>query len=204
MEDVSLTEMETQAALQQLTHLTELISPLSESDRAEFLSMWEPFSAKRKAVITEVGNTESWLYFVVSGVQRVYYFDGKGREATLVFTYNPSFGGVLDSFMEQKPSAYSYETLTASTFLRARFTDLDGLMNNSPAVSTMIRKGLTGVLSGIFERIIELQCFSSEDKFRSLLKRSPHILHLVPHKYLANYLGIDPTNFSKFINTVKI
>jgi hypothetical protein len=36
------------------------------------------------------------------------------------------------------------------------------------------------------------------------LQRSPHILQLVPHKYLANYLGIDATNFSKLLNRVRI
>jgi hypothetical protein len=58
------------------------------------------------------------------------------------------------------------------------------------------------VISGLEERLVEIQCFNSEDKLRSLLKRSPHILQLVPHKYLASYLGIDATNFSKLINKI--
>ena len=58
--------------------------------------------------------------------------------------------------------------------------------------------------SGVMLRLVELQSFSSEEKFRTLMRRSPHILQLVPHKYIANYLGIDPTNFSKLINSVKI
>jgi hypothetical protein len=77
-------------------------------------------------------------------------------------------------------------------------------MHVHPNINTMIRKGITAALSGLLERIVELQCFSSEEKFRKLMQRSPHILQLVPHKYLANYLGIDPTNFSKLINSVKI
>jgi hypothetical protein len=36
------------------------------------------------------------------------------------------------------------------------------------------------------------------------LQRSPHILNLVPHKYLASYLGMDATNFSKLLGSVKI
>lgn len=59
-------------------------------------------------------------------------------------------------------------------------------------------------LAGELERLAELQCFSSEEKFKKLLTRSPHILNIVPLKYLANYLGIDPTNFSKLINRVII
>jgi hypothetical protein len=68
----------------------------------------------------------------------------------------------------------------------------------------MVRLGLTHSLAGVLERLVELQCFSSEEKFRQLLRRSPHILQLVPHKYLANYLGIEATNFSKLLNRVKI
>jgi len=77
-------------------------------------------------------------------------------------------------------------------------------MASRPAIETMIRQGLSHALSGVLERLVELQCFSSEEKFRQLLRRSPHILQLVPHKYLANYLGIEATNFSKLINRVKI
>jgi hypothetical protein len=68
----------------------------------------------------------------------------------------------------------------------------------------MVRKGLSGVISGLEERLVEVQSFSSEEKFRALLKRSPHILQLVPHKYLASYLGIDATNFSKLINRIRV
>ena len=71
-------------------------------------------------------------------------------------------------------------------------------------VEQLIQKGLVQALSGVLERLVEVQSFSSEERFLKLLKRSPHILQLIPHKYLANYLGIDPTNFSKLINKVRI
>ncbi|MFL5728194.1 MAG: Crp/Fnr family transcriptional regulator [Cytophagaceae bacterium] len=192
------------AELSQLKKLIDAIGPLPETDWSKFSSVWVPYPAKRKQIITMTGEQEKYLYFVLEGVQRVYYFDEEGREATVVFTYPPSFGGVLDSMMLEKASRYSYETLTNSNFLRAPFTEIQRLMDENPAIEKMIRKGLTAAMAGLMERLVELQCYSSEDRFKKLLQRSPHILHLVPHKYLANYLGIDPTNFSKFINKVKI
>lgn len=191
-------------ALQQLRALVDNVHPLPEQDWASFAALWQPFSARRKELLTIAGGEERYLYFVLEGVQRVYYFDEEGREATLVFTYPPSFGGVLDAMMLQQPSRYVYETLTASVFLRALYKDVDALMSVSLPVSTMVRKGLSHAMSGLLERLAEVQSFSSEDKFRRLLQRSPHILQLVPHKYLANYLGIDPTNFSKLINRIRI
>jgi CRP-like cAMP-binding protein len=121
-----------------------------------------------------------------------------------VFTYAPSFGGVLDAFLLQQPSRYYYETLTPSVFLRAPALEVLALIDKKPTLGSIIRQGLTHTLAGVLERLVELQCYSSEEKFKKLLHRSPHILQLVPHKYLANYLGIEATNFSKLINKVKI
>lgn len=191
-------------ALELLRQVLSVNDPLPEEDWQALAAVWSPMSAKRKEIISMAGETEKYLYFVTEGVQRVYYFDEQGREATLVFTYAPSFGGVLDSFLLQKPSRYYYETLTPSEFIKASFSSINELMETRPKINTKIRMGLAETASGLLERLVELQCFSSEEKFKKLLQRSPHILQLVPHKYLANYLGIDATNFSKFINKVRI
>src|SRR5688572_30539223 len=190
--------------LDQLKRTVDVISLLPEEDWIAFSKLWKVVREKRKQTITAAGSPENYLYFVLDGVQRVFYLDDEGREATLIFTYAPSFGGVVDSFLLQQPSKYYYETLTASRFLRAPLKEMHQLMMTRPAVETFIRKALSAVLGGLLERIVELQCYSSEEKYKRLLRRSPHILQLLPHKYLANYLGMDATNFSKLINSVRI
>ncbi len=190
--------------LRQLEQLFRAIYPLTTSDWDAFATIWHPFTASRKVVLTVSGDTENYLYFVAEGVQRVYYLDDQGREATLVFTYAPSFGGVLDSLMLRQPSRYQYETLTPSVFLRASHHDLQAVMQARPALETAIRLGTTQALSGVLERLVELQCYSSAEKLTNMLRRSPHMLQLVPHKYLANYIGVDPTNFSKLINSIRL
>ena len=187
-----------------LKKIVTAIQPLSEPEWNVFSSIWTGCSAKRKEQLTIIGEREKYLYFVIEGIQRVYYFDDQNREATLVFTYAPSFGGVLDSLMMQQPSKYYYETLTPSKFLRTPAQELHELIEKHASIEKLIRKGITASLSGLLERLVELQCYTSEERFRKLLERSPHILHLIPHKYLANYIGIDPTNFSKLINSVRI
>lgn len=195
-----MTLTESLSALRLLTHQ---FQPMTDLEWAAFASIWEPISAKRKEQLTQQGSIASYVYFVVDGIQRVYYEDAS-HEATLVFTYAPSFGGVLDSFMMQQPSRYSYETLSPSNFLRTSHRKLMAVMEEHRSVETLIRKGITFSMSGLMERMVELECFSAEERFRILLKRSPHILQLIPHKYLANYIGIDATNFSKLINSIKI
>jgi len=180
------------------------ISVLNEEEWNCFSSIWSPCTSKRKEILTSAGEKEHSLYFVTEGVQRVYYLDEDGREATLVFTYTPSFGGVLDALMLQTPSKYYYETLTRSSFLKANIQALQSAMDQYRNIDTMIRKGITSTLSGVLDRMVELQCFTVEQRFKALMERSPHILNLIPHKYIANYLGMDATNFSKLLNHVRL
>ena len=191
-------------AIEQLRKVTSAIHLLSPEEIDAFVSVFSPYSAKRKHLLTTSGKKEKYLYFITDGVQRIYAVDDHEREATILFTYPYSFGGVLDSFMLQSPSKYFYETLSASSFLRATYSELQQLRERYLAIEVMLNKGLSMALSGVLERLAEIQSLSAEEKLRKLFSRSPHIFQLIPQKYLANYLGIDPTNFSKFMNTVKL
>ena len=77
-------------------------------------------------------------------------------------------------------------------------------MNEYPAIQRMVLQLSAFALKGVLERQIELQCFSAEEKFKTLLTRSPHVLQIIPHKYLASYLGIDATTFSKLLGSVRL
>jgi len=170
----------------------------------KFLATWQEGSSPRKTIITRAGETERNLYFITEGIQRVYYYDEQDREATMVFTYAPSFGGVADSFLTQTPSRFFVETLTPCSFLKTSFQQLDELMKEYHSIEHLIRLATNYAFAGVLERMIEIQCYTAEEKFRTLLKRSPHILNMIPHKYLANYLGIDATNFSKLLGKVRL
>lgn len=186
-----------------LTTFLSRIHPLSPEELSAFTGIFQPFSCKRKTVLTAAGDTERYLYFVLEGVQRGYYM-AQEEEVTIVFTYPYSFSGVADSFLTQTPSAYFLETLTASSFLRTTHQQVAALMQQYPAIQALVLKATAFALKGALERQVELQCFSAAEKFRQLLTRSPQVLNLIPHKYLASYLGIDASTFSKLLGTIRI
>lgn len=179
------------------------IYPLTDEAWTDMQSIWVPVNHKRKEILTAAGETEKYLYWVIDGVQRGYHLH-LDKEATVVFTYTRSFSGIIDSFLLQQPSRYYLETLTASRFLRTSYRQMETLRRKHPCLAEMMYRSLCMVCAGTLERQIELMVYSAEEKFRTLLTRSPHILQLVPHKYLASYLGIDATTFSKLLGTVKL
>ncbi|CAN5803357.1 Crp/Fnr family transcriptional regulator [soil metagenome] len=196
--------MELSAALAQLHKIMFAIHRLAETEWNDFASIWQPYVAKRKTILTKAGETERYLYFVLEGVQRGFYLHDDGREATIVFSYPFSFSGIADSFLIQQPSRFFLETLTTSSFIRTEYRQVNELLLRYPNFQTYMFKALSYTFAGVLERQIEIQCFSAEEKFRTLLKRSPHVLQLIPHKYLASYLGIDATTFSKLLGSVRL
>jgi len=177
---------------------------LKGEELEQLLNIWQPFECKRKTILTTAGETERYLYFVLEGVQRGFYIGDDKKEATIVFMYAPSFSGIADSFLTQTPSNYFLESLTSCRFLRTTWKQIDELMGHYPEIRKMVLVLTSFILKGLLQRQVELQCFSAEEKFKTLLHRSPHLLQLIPHKYLASYLGIDPATFSKLLGSVRL
>ena len=190
--------------LEQLRNLVYAIHSLKPEEWIAFENIWQPVSYKRKTILTAAGEVERHLYFVLEGVQRAFYLDDDHPEATIVFTYAGSFSGVADSFLTETPSRFFLETLTTSRMLRTTFRQVQTLMDEFHGIERLIRLAVSHSLRGVLERQTELISFSAEEKFRTLLKRSPHVLQIIPHKYLASYLGIDPSTFSKLLSSVRI
>ncbi len=126
-------------------------------------------------------------------------FEHAGKTHTLVFTYPPSFSGVVDSFMLQQPSRWLLETLSPSRLLRAPHTGVLDVIDKHTCLRRFLDVALSGALAGALERQQELLSFSAEEKLTALLRRSPQVLQHIPHKYLASYIGVDATTFSKLM-----
>ena len=142
------------------------------------------------------------LYFVKSGIQ-MSYFDTDNKTHVIAFTYYPNLCAIPESFSFQSPSIYFLTCLTDSELEYVTFEELQKLFDQSQHIERLFRKMAEFVLAGMINRHIESHSFTIEERYKTFCHRSSHLLHLVPHKYIASYLGIDPTNFSKLFNNVK-
>ncbi len=158
---------------------------------------------KKGELITVAGQTQRELYFVKSGVQ-MSFFDADNKTHVIAFTYPPNLCAIPDSFSFQAPSKYFLTCLTDSELDYITFDELQKLFDQSQQIERLFRRMTEAVLAGIINRHIELHSMTIEERYKTFCQRSLHLLQLVPHKYIASYLGIDPTNFSKLFNTVKI
>ncbi|MFX1706674.1 Crp/Fnr family transcriptional regulator [Chitinophaga sp. CC14] len=158
-------------------------------------------SFKKGEFITVPGQIQRQLYFVKSGVQ-MSYFDTGDKIYTLAFTYFPFLCAIAESFSFQVPSKYFLVCLTDSELEYITYNDLQTVVNQSQQIERFFRRMTEAMLAGMIDLHIELRAMTIEERYKTFCRKSPHLLQLVPHKYIASYLGIDPTNFSKLFNNV--
>lgn len=175
--------------------------PLDSTKR--FLEVMDEYKADKNEIMTWEGDTEQYLYFVLEGVQCSYY-EKEGKKHVMAFTYAPSFSGVPESFLTQTRSHFTIQTLTESRFLRISKESFDILLEEDREIERFVRKATAQILTGLTKRYYELMALSMEERFKSFMSRSAHLLQKVSHKHIASYLNMDPTNFSKLMNRTRI
>ncbi len=131
------------------------------------------------------------------------YFEAKEKMQVVAFTYAPGFCAVPDSFALQNPSTCFLSCISNSELDYISYEELQVLFDKSQTLERLFRRMTEFVLAGVIHRHIELHTLSIEERYKAFCRRSPQLLQWVPHKYIASYLGISPSNFSKLFNKVR-
>jgi len=170
---------------------------LTDEVWAEMEPLWKPASFPKNAIITAEGAVESHFYWVIEGVQSLYYPTPGGNDMVLGFTYTGNFSGVYDSFVTRRPALCFLQAVTASKVLAISFADMQSLFDKYHSVERFGRLFIESILFGRGIREVELTTLSAEERFARFMKRSPQPLQQVPQKLLASYLNMTPETFSR-------
>lgn len=184
----------------------EYLNSFHKISEAEFELLEGHFQTKnfhKGDVIVKENQVQRNIYFVRSGVQMA-YFQSSQRLHVISFSYPPQVCSITESFAFQKTTKQAIICLSESELDYISFEQLQSLYSECPNIERLFRKMAETFLAGLVNRNIEFHATSMEERFLAFCNRSAHLLHLVPHKYIASFLDIDPANFSKLFNRLKI
>ena len=155
------------------------------------------------AVITGVGDVQREALFILEGVQYSYHLKDD-RQHVIAFTYPVGLSGIPESFLSQRPSSYALEAISDSRALTLTHGELQALFEAHHAIERLFRKIAEAMLVAAANGRYRQVSTSAEERFRQFAAQSAHLFGLVPHKLIASYLNIHPTNFSKLYNRVRL
>lgn len=153
-----------------------------------------------KTMLLYEGDVSKNAYFIKEGCLRL-WFNNKGNDISFQFFFENEAVSSIESFRSGEPSLFSIESIEPSVVYvisRRNYEKIFSEPEYSEIVSDAIFKRLSHY-SRLFMGYIKN---SPEERYRELLKNSPHIIKRVPQHYIASYLGITSVSLSRIRNRV--
>lgn len=152
----------------------------------------------RDEFLLRAGDKEEYLYYLDTGIVRLFYDDSKtdmGR--TLNFFFPKQFVCGYASFKKLLPSNVNIQAIEKVKAYRIHREKFFSLLDNDKTYMSVA----TEILNELFINRINKETFrlslSPEEKYKYLLKNEPHIIQTIPLKYIASYIGITPQALSR-------
>ncbi len=164
---------------------------------------WQAFSDRmhyvqipKNAIITNEGEIEDKVYFIVDGTIRVFVIRN-GREIATNFRFKSEFASSITSFLTQTPSQYCIKTLTKSELLAISHDDLYWLYEHFIEINVLGRVMMEILLIDKRQRELDLLTLSADQRYYKLLAQHPEYVQHIPLKYLASFLGVTAESLSR-------
>jgi len=153
------------------------------------------YSAKEKLLIEgEICHNSS---FVVSGILRNYFVDDQIVEHTVSFATNGWWIADMYSFLSEKPGNTYIEVVEDAMVLTLTRKKQLELFDQVPKIERYFRILIERSLIANQQRLMDNLSLTAEERYERFCERFPDIVHCLPQKQIASYLGITPEFFSK-------
>ncbi|GAB3936899.1 Crp/Fnr family transcriptional regulator [Larkinella terrae] len=161
-----------------------------------FINAFEYAEYPKKSFLTQAGELENYLYFILEGGTSS-YFVNEGREKCLDLWFPNHFVSSYMSFLTRKPSQIFIQALFPTKTLRIHYDVLQGFYGSQEGSNKVGRLLAEGLYIARTQREIRFLSQSAEERYLDLLQRQPQLVQQLPVKIIASYLGIHPESLSR-------
>ena len=182
---------------QQLLNIVCQKVALTENDQELCKKYFDPVIFPKNSILEHEGKVPKYLYFVISGFMRLFYYNDLGDEVTTHINCPPGFLTAYTNFINQTKSNVNVECITECKLLRITKKDLDYLTANSSAFKDFSIWVFQLSITYNESRSNDLATLTAEQRYKKLIETYPEILHNVPIQYIASFLGMKPESLSR-------
>ena len=151
--------------------------------------------AKNEKILGE-GDTCEYIYWVVKGLVRQYYFKN-GKDLTEYMATENTIVMSIESLFMEKPSSQIIQTLEPTIVYAMSKKELEAVAMRSVNIQILYRKILEESLIISQQRADMLRFESAQDRYQKLVKSCPQLVLRAPLVYIASYLQMTPETLSR-------
>jgi CRP-like cAMP-binding protein len=189
--------MQNPVAYQRLKLAVETLIPLSDQEWDLFSAAFTERVIDGKTIITREGEIEKEIYFVCSGLARLYYQTKDNDQITAFIFCENMFASCLESFIKQHPSTQNLDTLESCTLLVLTKDNLDKLYEQVPKTHMIMRKVMEARFIAAQQLLSSYILAGPKERYELFSLHYPHLVQRVPQYILASFLGITPVSLSR-------
>jgi CRP-like cAMP-binding protein len=146
--------------------------------------------------LQSIGHTCKTIYFIKKGIARIYYYKD-GVDVTESFEFENSILARVESLFSGKPSRKGIQIVEDAELVAIDANKLFKLYDTYPEVERLFRKIFETEHVNLVNRLESLQFHTPEERYHTLIEETPAMIHRIPLKHIASYLGITQVSLSR-------
>jgi CRP-like cAMP-binding protein len=187
-----------ETAVTELVNTLEKLHPLDIGLRDFFFRHCKIMQYNKGDFLLKPGSVCDAYYFIFSGQVRSYVEYGNKQITTWVSTEGELVSSIY-SLRSRTPCEEYIEVLSKSILLKLDRNDLELLYKAYPSGNIITRKLLEKYYADAELRALIPRMPTAELKYSLFAKKFPHLLSIIPQKYIASFLGIRQETLSRLI-----
>lgn len=183
-----------QEKLVRFLHSTNVISlPVAIEIAGQFTSKVIP---KNKFLLLEGQVCQEYL-FLERGCMRAFAYDIHGHDITTGLYSGNQIVFEVSSFFNRTVSKESIQAITDCEGWVITFEQMNQLFHSKAEFREFGRSLLVKGFAALKTRMLSTITETAEERYALFLKTNPELLHQVPLKHIASYLGVTDTSLSR-------
>ena len=170
---------------------------LTPDEQALFLSKIETHTYKAKTILLNEGEICKHSYFVNSGILRSFNINDNIVEHVLAFACTGWWMSDMYSYFSQKPGQLFIEVLEEAEVVSLSKENQEQLYLEIPKLERFFRILIENSLVANQQRLMDNLSLPAEERFEKFCTKYGTLVHKVPQKQIASFIGVTPEFFSK-------
>lgn len=170
---------------------------LTKEEEHIVLDAFSEAQYKAKTVLIKPGDEAHFTYFVLKGILRSYTIDDNGNAHILSFATPGWWVTDMYSYLTGKQAIMYIDVMEDCEVLIIQKKEVERLYREVPKLERFFRILTENNLIANQQRVLDKMALTAEERYEKFAKKYHEVMHCLPQKYIASYIGVTPEFFSK-------